>query len=448
VAGRVSRLTGAAKNLPVPEGTYAIGAGLIITGLAAYGFQIIAAHQLSKSAFAALNGLWAIVFVVAPGLFQPLEQEVGRALAHRRAQGIGGGPLVRRAAVLGAILAGSVAAISAIFAKPLIDNLFHGYAWLLPALFVALACYYLAHLTRGTLSGNGRFGPYGAMHASEGLVRIGFCALLAISGSTLVGMYGIALALPPLFAVMISLRGQHNLLVPGPEAPYSELSSALGYLLVGSLLAQLLSYASFIGVTVLATPAQSDAAGLFITGLFVARIPLLMFQAVQAALLPKLAGLAGEGRHDDFKAGMRRLLLIVIGLGVFGTVVATFLGPPIGKILFGDKWIMGDRDMFFLTLAATFFIIALTLAQGLIALKSYLQNAISWIVGIVVFVVTVAAINPGGTSGLFLRNELAFLAGAIAAAAFTGTFLFLRVRKGDASLEDLVEVIEHETLEI
>src|SRR5262249_54561746 len=175
-------------------------------------------------------------------------------------------------------------------------------------------------LTRGTLSGNGRFGPYGAMHASEGLVRIAFCALLAISGSTLVGMYGIALALPPLFAVAISLRGQHNLLVPGPEAPYSELSSALGLLLVGSLLAQLLSYASFIGVTLLATPSQSDAAGLFITGLFVARIPLLMFQAVQAALLPKLAGLAGEGRHDDFRAGMRRLLMIVVGLGVAGTL--------------------------------------------------------------------------------------------------------------------------------
>jgi O-antigen/teichoic acid export membrane protein len=448
VAGRVSRLTGAAKNLPVPEGTYAIGAGLIITGLAAYGFQIIAAHHLSKSAFAALNGLWAIVFVVAPGLFQPLEQEVARAIAHRRAQGIGGGPLVRRAAVLGGILAVIIAGIAGIFAKPLIDNLFHGYGALLPALFVALGCYYLAHMTRGTLSGNGRFAAYGTMHASEGLVRIAFCALLALAGSTLPGMYGIALALPPLFAVAISLRGQHDLLTPGPPAPYSELSSALGLLLVGSLLAQLLSYASFIGVTILATPSESNAAGLFITGLFVARIPLLMFQAVQAALLPKLAGLAGEGRHADFRAGMRRLLLIVVGLGALGTVLATFLGPPIGKILFGDKWIMGDRDMFLLTFGAALFIIALTLAQGLIALKSYLQNAISWITGIVVFVVTVAAVNPKGTSGLFLRNELAFVTGAGAAAILGGIFLLIRMRTGDASLEDLVEVIEHETLEI
>jgi O-antigen/teichoic acid export membrane protein len=442
VAKHISRLQGAARKLPVPEGTFSIGAGLIIVGAAAYGFQILAAHQLSTSSFAALNGLWAIVFVVAPGLFQPLEQEVGRAIAHRRAQGIGAEPLVKRAAVLGGILVLVIAAFSAIFAKPLIDNLFHGYGWLLPALFVGLICYYVAHITRGTLAGNGRFGPYGLMHASEGLVRIGFCAILVLAGTTAVGLYGVALSLPPLFAVAIALRGQHGLLQPGPEAPYSELSSALGLLLVGSLLAQSLSYASFIGVTLLA-PKGGDQAGLFITGLFVARIPLLMFQAVQAALLPKLAGLAGEGRHDDFRAGMRRLLYIVIGLGVFGTLVATFLGPPVGKILFGDKWILGNRDMFLLTLAASMFIIALTLAQGLIALKAYLMNAIGWTVGIVAFVVTVAA----GTD-LYLRNELGFVAGAGSAATMMAIFLFIRLRKGTATLEQLVEVVEFETFEI
>jgi O-antigen/teichoic acid export membrane protein len=182
---------------------------------------------------------------------------------------------------------------------------------------------------------------------------------------------------------------------------------------------------------------------LFITGLFVARIPLLMFQAVQAALLPKLAGLAGEGRHDDFRVGMRRLLYIVIGLGVFGTLVATFLGPPIGKILFGDKWVLGNRDMFLLTLAASLFIIALTLAQALIALKAYVMNAIGWTVGIVAFVVTVAA----GTD-LYLRNELGFVAGSGSAATMMAIFLLVRLRKGTATLEQLVEVVEFETFEI
>ena len=58
---RVQRLVGAAKKLPVPEGTWAVGFGLIILGLTAYAFQIIAAKQLSGDAYTDVNVLWAVV---------------------------------------------------------------------------------------------------------------------------------------------------------------------------------------------------------------------------------------------------------------------------------------------------------------------------------------------------------------------------------------------------
>jgi O-antigen/teichoic acid export membrane protein len=444
VVERAQRLVGAARRLPVPEGTYAIGAGLLVAGLTAYGFQIVAAKELSDDAYAALNGLWAIVFVVAPGLFQPLEQEVARALAHRRARGIGGGPLVRRAAVLGAILALTVGAICLVFSQPLIDELFHDYTGLLIALFVALGTYYLAHITRGTLSGNGRFGPYGLMHGTEGTVRILLCVGLAIAGVTAPGWYGLALSLPPLIAVAVSLRGQRGLLTPGPSAPYNELSSALAMLLVGSVLAQLLSYASFLGVTLLADPDQTEEVSGFITGLFIARIPILLFQAVQAALLPKLAGLTGAGKQDDFRTGVRRLLLVVAGLGILGTVGGFLLGPWAGELLFPDKWILGNRDMGLLALGSGTFIVALTLAQGLIALKAYARALTAWTVGIVAFVVATASIND-----LFLRVEVGFVAGGVAASVMMGLLLANQMRHGArATVEDLVEVIEHEPLEI
>jgi O-antigen/teichoic acid export membrane protein len=443
VAERVQRLVGAAKKLPVPEGTWAIGAGLIIAGLSAYAFQILAAKRLSDTDYAALNVLWAIVFVVAPGLFQPLEQEVSRALAARRARGIGGAPLVKRAAHLGGILAIVVIAGAALFHTRIVRELFNGRSGLLIGLFVAIVCYYVAHMTRGTLSGNGRFGPYGLMHGTEGAVRIVFCVALFAIGVSAPGWYGLALALPPIFAVGVALRGQRNLMVPGPEAPYSELSGALALLLVGSGLAQLLSYASVLGVQILAEPSQKEEVAAFITGLFIARIPLLLFQAVQAALLPKLAGLASEGKHDDFRVGMKRLMVVVVILCVAGTIGATVLGPTLGAKLFPDKWDLGYRDMFLLTLGATLFIFALTLAQGLIALKAYRLNAIAWIVGILAFVGMVAVVDD-----LFLRNELGFVAGGAAAAAMMTLFLILRMRKGGATLEDLVGVVEHEPLEI
>jgi O-antigen/teichoic acid export membrane protein len=173
---------------------------------------------------------------------------------------------------------------------------------------------------------------------------------------------------------------------------------------------------------------------------------LLLFQAVQAALLPKLAGLASEGKHDDFRVGMKRLMVIVLGLCVVGVVGATVLGPTLGEKLFPSKWNLGYRDMFLLTLGATLFIVALTLAQGLIALKAYKQAAVSWILGIIAFVIPVVLVT--GEENLFLRNELGFVAGGGVAALFMALFLILRMRKGGGTLEDLVEVVEHETLEI
>jgi O-antigen/teichoic acid export membrane protein len=443
VVERVQRLVSTAKRLPVPEGTWAIGAGLLIVGLSAYGFQIIAAKRLSSGDYDALNVLWAMVFVFTPGLFQPLEQEVARAVSARRARGEGAAPLVRRAAFLGGMLALAIAVTAGGAYRPIIDHLLKGRAWLLPGLFIAIACYYIAFITRGTLSGNGRFGAYGLMQGSEGTVRIAACLVLFVIGVKSPGLYGLALAAPPLLAVAISLRGQHDLMLPGPEAPYSELSGALAWLLVGSVLAQLLSYASVFGVNLLAHDNQKDIASHFITGLFVARIPLLLFQAVQAALLPKLARQATEGKHDEFREGMRQLIAVVVALCVAGVVAATLIGPWVGKKLFASKWDLGHRDLCLLTLAATAFILALTLGQGLIALKAYKQNASGWIVGVAVFVVADALGHD-----LILRNELAFLAGGAAAALVMSGLLVPRLRRGGASFGDFAAVVEHEPLEI
>ena len=76
--------------LPLPDGTLAVGVGLVVSGITTYLFQILAFRGLSKPDYGALNALWVFVFVLAPGIFLPVEQEVGRALAraararHRR----------------------------------------------------------------------------------------------------------------------------------------------------------------------------------------------------------------------------------------------------------------------------------------------------------------------------------------------------------------------------
>src|SRR5262249_55773087 len=137
---RLERGRKLAARAPVPEGTFPVGAGLAIAGLATYAFQILAFRNLNKLDYGALNTLWVVVFVLAPGIFLPLEQEVGRAIAARRVHNIGGAPIVRRAGVLGAGFAVlmTIAVIFAAFTTRLVPRLFAGHTGLVICLVIAL----------------------------------------------------------------------------------------------------------------------------------------------------------------------------------------------------------------------------------------------------------------------------------------------------------------------
>src|SRR6478752_5195241 len=126
VISRFERGRRLAARAPVPEGTFAVGAGLVVAGLATYAFQILAFRGLNKLDYGALNTLWVVVFVLAPGVFLPLEQEVGRAMAARRVHGIGGAPVVNRAGVLGGAFAVviAIAVVIAAFTTSLVSRLF------------------------------------------------------------------------------------------------------------------------------------------------------------------------------------------------------------------------------------------------------------------------------------------------------------------------------------
>jgi len=444
---RGQRLLEAAQK-PLPEGTFAVGAGLMVAGVTTYGFQILGFRALSKTDYAALNALWVFVFVLAPGIFLPLEQEVGRAIAARRARGIGGGPVAKRAAALGLAFAVSLAilAIAVAAFTPIVSDLFAGNAGLVVCLVISLFTYGFELLARGVFAGNGRFGAYGISMAAEGTIRLLPVVFLAAAGVPNPLWYGLCLAIPPALATLVAMRGQKNLLPPGPDAPWSELSTNMSYLLFGSLFAQVLSYAPFLGAQVLATSSQRAAVADFIVGLFLSRIPILLFQAVQAALLPKLAGLVSAGRNDEFRAGVRNLVLVVVAIGALGVVAGGTLGPYVGKILFGSKFHLNQLDLALLAAGSGLFILALTLAQALIALMGHARAMVGWLLGIVVFTVVTALAGHE----LFLRVEIGSIAGAGAAAGLMAFWLVRQLRAGipRESLAALVEQIEHEPLEI
>src|SRR6478609_8873748 len=103
-----------------------VGLGLIISGVATYGFLSVTKRAPGEDAFAPVSLLWFLTFILAPGFFLPVEQEVGRALAHRRALGQGSRPVVQRAAVLQAILLVTITIAMVALSPLLVTHLFDG----------------------------------------------------------------------------------------------------------------------------------------------------------------------------------------------------------------------------------------------------------------------------------------------------------------------------------
>jgi O-antigen/teichoic acid export membrane protein len=423
----------ASERNPLPEGTISVGAGLVIAGLSAYGFLSLASRSLGENAFAPLSLLWFTTFILAPGFFLPVEQEVGRALAHRRALGQGGLPVVRKAGVLALGLVAVISAIILVLSPILAENLFEGSYALVLCLLLSFIGYAAVHFTRGVLSGSGRFLPYGMVMATEGVVRVAGAAALVVAGVEAVWAFGLMVGIPPFVALAVGLRGQRRRLEPGPAASWSELTPNLGWLLLGSAMAAALVNAGPLAANRLATEDQEDLVANFAAGVLVARVPLFLFQAVQAALLPKLARLAAQGMFEEFRRGFRMLLVSVLTVGGLGVVGAFLVGPWAVQVFFDAE--LSRRTLTLLALASALYMIAVALAQALIALHAHARVALGWTIAMVAFLVATAADQ---TTDVLLRVELALLAGSVAALLVFGLSLRPRVARAEGVTEESV----------
>ena len=428
---------------PLPEGTLEVGVGLVLAGLSAYGFTVVAARALGAADYAPLSVLWAMVFLAGPGFFLPLEQEVSRALAARRALGTGTGPVVRRAAMFGAVICALLIGATLVVSPFLVSRLFDDDWLLLVGLLLGMAGYCIELLARGTYSGLGRFRPYSIVIGSEGLVRLLICMGLAVAGVSYAGWYGLALGIAPLVAVALSIRGQRGLITEGPDAPWSELSTALGALLVGSVLAMALVNGGPIAMKILAAEGEDEQVAAFFTAVIIARIPLFLFQAIQAALLPKLSALASAGRFEEFKIGFRRLVTVVGGAGFIAVIAAWFIGPNAIEVLYGSDYTLGHRTVGLLAAGSVLFMLAQAMAQAVIALGGHTRMALCWAVSVVTFIIVTAVGHD-----LYLRVEVGLLAGSAMACLGMAALVTQLVRSG-ASVHtgDLIEAIHDLSVE-
>jgi len=395
---------------PFPEGSATIGLWLIVAGVTAYLFLAVSGRALGSDRYSALAVLWVLAFTAAPGFFQPLEQEVARAIAARRARRVGTLPVIQRAALTGGLLAlGLVVVIVVVaIASPLVDSLFKGQSLLVLALTIMLIGYLTEHMTRGVLAGYDRFNPYGLLVGSEGILRLAGCIVFAVIGVETAGPYGMLVAVAPFAAVAISLRGQKGLVEPGPPASWTEISTNIGFLVAGSALALALLNAAAIVVQLLSSGSESEQTSWIFAGMLLSRVPLYFFQAIQATLVPELSEQRGAGERQAFRAGLHKLTVAVIVIGAVSAIGSAVLGPWAVRTFFGSDFQLDARDMALLGLGSAVYMLALTLGQALIALEHHGRYALAWVLGVVAFLVAVLI----GGEDVLLRAELAYVVGS------------------------------------
>jgi hypothetical protein len=96
---------------------------------------------------------------------------------------------------------------------------------------------------------------------------------------------------------------------------------------------------------------------------------------------------------------------------------------------------LSRRTLTLLALASALYMIAVALAQALIALHAHARVALGWTIAMVAFLVATAADQ---TTDVLLRVELALLAGSVAALLVFGLSLRPRVARAEGVTEESV----------
>tara|TARA_B100000902_G_scaffold126138_1_gene125726 strand:- start:591 stop:1901 length:1311 start_codon:yes stop_codon:yes gene_type:complete len=407
----------------LPDGTVSIGGGLLVNGVTAYIFIAISSRDLGAEAYSPVALLWALSFLLGIGFFLPLEQETARIVASRVGRGEGVGPVVRLAGQLGGVLALSLLIISLSSRQWFTNEFFNGEITLFIGLLLVVTGLGTAHLVKGTLAGLGRFNGYARYIIGEGVGRLLLVGVVLVFTTKSVGAYGLAIGLAPFLGIFIATTKQKEVFTPGPKAKVGDLSRALGSLLVASVATALVLNASPLAVQILATDQEIDESGKFLNALLVARVPLFFFQAIQAALLPRLSRLAGQEKFLELWRELKRLLSLVVGLGAAAVLFMGLLGPQIVVFAFGEEFRVSHGDMALLACSSAGLMVALTFTQALIACRAQGRMATAWVVGVGVFPAALLIAKDH----LFLRVEVALIITVFTSALIMAVLLVRRL---------------------
>jgi O-antigen/teichoic acid export membrane protein len=228
-------------------------------------------------------------------------------------------------------------------------------------------------IIRGTLIGQDRYKDYSLLIAGEGALRLICFAAFLLMGEVNLEQLEIAVVIG--FACWIPWSKTLRAYVTN-ESFKKTLSN--------SILVMFLTLGSaffLVGVPWVAarnSEVTLTQIAIFSAASMLARVPMLIFSAIQALLIPHFLRQA-----DDKEIGRQAVALRILLVAALSIVVAYLLGPTVLTLIFGTFYTIGHLTFALLVLSTWFLILQLVNVAKLISLNRHFFAGLSWVPGVI-----------------------------------------------------------------
>jgi O-antigen/teichoic acid export membrane protein len=403
------------------RGAAVLSLGIGATGLITFAYFSVASYSLSDEEYGRISLLWSTIFITVSVLYRPVEQLLARTIADRDARRLGGSAHLRVAATIQLALGVVFAVVALALRGPIQDDLLGGSAALYWILVVAVLAYAASYFARGFLAGNHHFALYGGLVLMEASSRCLFALAVAIGIAEGQTAAALGMAAAPIVSLAVVPPALARRFRPGVEAaeepdparldaaardepaarePQFTLAHGAGF--AAALLLVMLSEQTFLNAGPLLVEATEGASGAALAGftfnvLLIARAPLVLFQAVQASILPHLTRWRAGGEADPFRRSINLTLVGVAGFAACVALVMLAAGPVLMDLLFGGDFDYERGGLVLVSIGMGLYLAAATLNQALLAHGRAPLAASCWAAaaaGFVLFLVLVDFDDP------------------------------------------------------
>jgi O-antigen/teichoic acid export membrane protein len=211
----------------------------------------------------------------------------------------------------------------------------------------------------------------------------------------------------------------------GMSATGGTIAHEVGGVVVAMLCMQVLLNSGIVVAGAAGSGADAVVAGHLLAALTLARLPVFVLQAAQAAYVARIAGFAHRREH----AALRRLLLLIAGvvLAMAGATVAVSagVGQELVRLVFGPQYEVSQAAVTLVASGIAAYLVASVSNDVAVALGAHRWAGPAWVCALLTAAVVALAVPD-----LILRSTLPLFVGSLTAAAILVPVVVRRARVG------------------